>query len=718
MASIGICRRLISLLPLTFALALSLNRYVGAATHPQPSNPGTANKRLQRSALRLPADPFRPSNVQTTGGEYFTGADFISATRCAKCHQDTYRSWSESLHRHAGIEPFYNKSVELLRHSSPVEFTRHCEGCHLPVALISGTLKTGRKARHLFDGEGVTCSVCHSIVDARLEGTGSYTIAKPALLVTADGKRIRDASDANILGDLESHRRAVMPPLLRKPEFCAVCHKSAVPPDLSGYDFMQRGFDVYDEWQQSEFSGETIRSLRKTSRRKTCQSCHMEPVASSDDYGATDGHIASHRWRGANTAVPLLYGHRRQAEAIRDFLQAGVVDVDLFAVTNQRTGVRLAPLDREDNVFEIAPGDSLTVEAIVASDGIGHSFPPELRDLFETWVELDVRDADNRLIYRSPGLNADGHLDLQAHAYRQILLNRAGEPLTRHEVWLAISKGCDNRLRTRTPELVQFRFTIPSKLHNGPITLAVSVKYRKFAREYTNYVFRHAHGRRPRLPIILMAERKAILRTSVAAVEPPQASTRAEAAHRWQRYGLALLGQGNRRAVDAFARAAALDKENIDLKIDTVEAELSTERALSQTDHAWRALAMLDAAFPAGPLPARARYWKALALLAVGDGDKSIPMLRELAEAFPKDSELHRRLGLALAGQKRFEEARRELEIVTRIDPLDGDAYESLLSVALAEDRTDLANEYGPHYWVLSRFADPSVDGACDLKRQ
>jgi hypothetical protein len=49
-----------------------------------------------------------------------------------------------------------------------------------------------------FDEEGVTCSVCHSIESVTTRGIGSYTIALPAVLVRADGTRLRDASDAEI----------------------------------------------------------------------------------------------------------------------------------------------------------------------------------------------------------------------------------------------------------------------------------------------------------------------------------------------------------------------------------------------------------------------------------------------------------------------------------------------------------------------------------------
>ena len=54
--------------------------------------------------------------------------------------------------------------------------TQHCESCHAPVSVFSGALKKGSKESRAMDDEGVTCSVCHSITEVRLDGTGSYTI--------------------------------------------------------------------------------------------------------------------------------------------------------------------------------------------------------------------------------------------------------------------------------------------------------------------------------------------------------------------------------------------------------------------------------------------------------------------------------------------------------------------------------------------------------------
>jgi hypothetical protein len=180
------------------------------------------------------SSPFTPSNAKTTTGELISQAAFIPAARCAKCHESTHAEWNESAHRNAFREPFYQANVNHLIRDRGIVVTRHCESCHNPVALFSGALSKNAKMERPFDEEGVTCSVCHSIQSATTDGIGSYTIAPPALLQLADGRRIANPTDKEILADLESHSRAMMRPLLKEPAFCAACHKSAIIPELNG----------------------------------------------------------------------------------------------------------------------------------------------------------------------------------------------------------------------------------------------------------------------------------------------------------------------------------------------------------------------------------------------------------------------------------------------------------------------------------------------------
>src|SRR5579864_5884610 len=129
-------------------------------------------------SLRFGANPFLPSQARSESGGFIQPGAFPTAAYCGHCHQDAHQQWRQSAHANSFRAPFYLKNVNLLIDGKGIEFSRHCEGCHNPIALFSGALTRGSKIeRTLFDEDGVTCSVCHSIVRIQnTSGTGSYVM--------------------------------------------------------------------------------------------------------------------------------------------------------------------------------------------------------------------------------------------------------------------------------------------------------------------------------------------------------------------------------------------------------------------------------------------------------------------------------------------------------------------------------------------------------------
>src|SRR5262249_3167098 len=131
-------------------------------------------------------NPFLPSQAQSARGVFIPSSPFPPASFCAQCHADVHRQWRQSAHANSFRAPFYLRNVELLNNAKGIEYSRHCEGCHNPIALFSGALTTGSKADRSFDEDGITCTVCHSIQKIQsTSGTGSYILGETA----AKGKR-------------------------------------------------------------------------------------------------------------------------------------------------------------------------------------------------------------------------------------------------------------------------------------------------------------------------------------------------------------------------------------------------------------------------------------------------------------------------------------------------------------------------------------------------
>src|SRR5437660_6285293 len=371
--------------------------------------------------FRFGPNPFSPGNASTTTGTFIPGEMFVSAKRCGSCHTDAHAQWRQSAHGNAFREPFYQKNVKDLQTQKGIEFTRHCESCHNPAALFSGALTKNSHVKRPFDDDGVSCIACHSIQSANGRGIGGYVMGEPALLVKEDGTRLlAGVSDQQILDDIPSHRRAMMRPLLKTPEFCGSCHKSQVPRELNDYKFL-RAFMVADELQQSSFSKESPHPFYVRDK-ETCNSCHMkrEP-APLFDVSAKKGTLVSHRWATANTAIPTFYKWPDQLDAVTKFLQDDKLGIDIFALHRKSSGVSaeefIAPVNRSN--FRITAGDRLTAEVVITNKNIGHSFPPELRDFYEAYIEFIVSDDAGKALYRSGFIKPDGYLDESANNYKK-----------------------------------------------------------------------------------------------------------------------------------------------------------------------------------------------------------------------------------------------------------------------------------------------------------
>jgi Flp pilus assembly protein TadD len=633
------------------------------------------------------ANPFSPSNARTEDGKLIPVDEFFSAQRCAGCHHDTHAAWSESLHRNAAREPFYRESVDILLRTRGIEPTRHCESCHTPIALFSGALvKDAPRQVAPFtslDDEGVTCTVCHSITGARLNGTGSFTIRRPALLAEDDGTPIfGNFTDDEILANIPAHRRAVMRPLLRQPEFCATCHKVDAPAELNGYKHI-RGFSAYDEWQQSGASQESVAPYYRSEKRIDCRGCHMPKIESLNDRAAKSGVIASHQWLGANTAAPLFYGQTKQVERTVEFLRSKVVNADIFALKRESTGERFTELTSgSENEIAVASDEEVTAEVVIANRKAAHSFAPEVRDLYEVWVQFEAVADNGEVVLRSGFLKPDHILDEGAHVYKAILLDEQGRPITRHQIWLTNIKGYDNAIPAGRCDIARFRFRLPHDWQAGRrITLTARVNYRRFNQEYIDYVLAR-QKKTMTLPVVEMAEAQATIvhhKTPKGSAKEDLARDVQGKARRWNDYGIALLEQAQYgSAADAFRRVSELEPQNPDPLISAAIAELKTERYGPEREQLGKAAGLLVAALKLNPTLPRARFYHALVLRSQGHAREAASELEDVARQYPRDREVARQLGQTLYGLGRIADAQAAFQSVSAVDPTDAGAYQFL----------------------------------------
>ena len=308
-------------------------------------------------------------------------------------------------------------------------------------------------------------------------------------------------------------------------EFCSSCHKVHLDVPVNDYRWI-RGFNDYDNWQASGVSGQGARSFYYPPAPQRCADCHM-PLVDSNDPAAKNGKVRSHRFPGANTALPYVNRDPVQLKVVQDFLRDGQISVDVFgivrgaakrrstqgstvtgrswrarsrsarnrprlppaaAVPSRPPAEVLAPLNKIDAV--VRRGESVRVEVVVRTRKVGHFFPGGTVDAFDVWVELEAVDDKGRVLLHS-GSVADGGkgpVDKAAHFYRSLQLDEHGNPINKRNAWSTRSVAYVRLIPPGAADTVHYRLDVP-KDAGSKIFLRAKVNYRKFAWWNTQWAF-------------------------------------------------------------------------------------------------------------------------------------------------------------------------------------------------------------------------------------
>jgi hypothetical protein len=317
-------------------------------------------------------------------------------------------------------DPFWQAKMatELKRnsHLSPL-INDVCTKCHAPMANYEitkvqggelvlfgqdGLLNPGH-ALHDAAMNGVSCTVCHQIMDSAdlgtLEGSsGNYTIN--------DTKTIY-GQYSDIFGQPMVNNTGFTPAFSAHASdsaLCASCHDLKTPfVDAKG-KVISTTLDTefpeqmpYTEWEHSDFedTGSTPQS---------CQDCHMPKTTSKVSnrprfLGTKDG-FAKHHLVGANTTMLTLLKDNA-AE-----LDVTSPDMDL-AIDRARAMLQSAATIE---IVSASVTDGVLEARVKVQNESGHKTPtayPSRR----MWIHFKVTDSSNKVIFESGKINADGSID-------------------------------------------------------------------------------------------------------------------------------------------------------------------------------------------------------------------------------------------------------------------------------------------------------------------
>jgi Tfp pilus assembly protein PilF len=658
-------------LPVIFLCILSFARLNIAQSAQE--NEAATRKAYADKARATYAYPFAKGNLSLPGNAAVEGNDFLEpgafpdAQYCGHCHQEAYHQWRQALHSNSFRTPFYRTSVNILIRTKGIEFARHCDSCHNPIAVLAGAMTTGANIDRSMDSDGLTCTTCHSIqsVQSKL-GNGGFVMAVPSVLVDEHGKRIPGiVPDSEILAHLDRHSKAVMQDIYRTPEFCAACHKANLPPTLNEYKWL-RAFTTYDEWQNSKFSNRNPLTFY-TADFTTCQGCHMKRAPNIlPEPGAKNGTFAAHRWLAGNTAVPFYYGFDEQLDKTIEFLKTGnYLNVDIAALRIGEDGALIAPVGTVP--FTLRANDPVEAIVIVQNKNIGHSLIPEVRDLYEAWTQFTVTDAAGNEIYKSGFLKPDGVLEPGAHSFTNRPVNVTGDFVDNHVVSAIHSMAYDNTVQSGRSTLIRYQFHLPANV-KGPITLRAQVNYRHLRQSYLNNIFGPDH---PAYPVVEIASRSRTLNVGENRATPPLPTDNPDWM-RWNNLGIGYLDQlQHADAIHAFEQVTRLRPDYKDGYINIGLTYIDWEKYDE-------ARAPLEKALALHPNDARALYYLALVERRQRHSEAEIADLEKVVAQYPDCRDARRELGISYYQQHHPDDAIAQFKALQAIDPDDLAAHYNL----------------------------------------
>jgi Flp pilus assembly protein TadD len=577
----------------------------------------------------------------------------------------------------------------------------------------------------------------------------------------------------------EPHRRVFLKPFMRTQtaEFCSSCHKVHLDVPVNSYRWF-RGFNEYDNWQASGVSGQGARSFYYPPKPQQCADCHM-PMESSKDAGNIDGLVHSHRFPGANTALPTANEDAAQLKLTEAFLKSGALTVDIFALSpaqavlktgatiqpelattfavGEEAETKITPSSETGAEGEAAPvtaplnlvqpalrrGDTVRVDVVVRTKKVGHFFPGGTVDAFDTWLELKGTDDKGQTIFWSGMVedNGKGPVEKGAHFYRSLQIDAHGNPINKRNAWATRAVVYVRLIPPGAADTVHYRVSIPENAGNK-ITLRARLCYRKFSWYGTHQAF--AGQPDPASPNSVAPDyddRPTVFTASLSGVSAKQEKipdlpivavaenevTLPVAAHGVPSPKPKTIvkkdewQRWNDYGIGLFLQGDLKDAGAAFQKVTEADPNnpdgwVNIGRCAVQEGDMERARIVLEKALALSPNLARANYFYARVLRADGNYDGAAARLRVVLAQYPRDRVALNDLGRILFLQRNYADAVKTLQSVLAIDPEDLQAHYNLMLCYNGLGNEKLAKQHEARY--LRFKADESSQAITGPYRQ
>jgi Tfp pilus assembly protein PilF len=465
------------------------------------------------------------------------------------------------------------------------------------------------------------------------------------------------------------------------------------------------------------------------------------PLVKSTDPAAKNGMVRSHRFPGANTALPFVNHDPEQLRTVQAFLRDGQISVDVFGIAQAAetaaAGAAATAEPRLSSTFAvgeesmnfgapatalapatevIAPldcvpatvrrGDSVRVEVVVRTRKVGHFFPGGTVDAFDVWVELEAVDEKGQVLFHSGAMkDGNGPVDPGAHFYRSLQLDEHGNVINKRNAWATRSVAYVRLIPPGAADTIHYRFDIPEHAGNR-ISLRARVNYRKFSWWNTQWAYAGIRDPREPHPAItpsyddgpwVFAGDTSRVSGDVKAIPdiPVTVMASAEASIAVLPRGAALptmkpwldrsvrerwndYGIGLLLQGDLKGAEAAFQKVTA-MDPSYADGWVNVARAQIQEGNVAAAEPVLRKALTIDANLAKTHFFLGTALKAVGRYDEALAHLRTAAALYPRDRVVLNQIGRVLFLQRQFDAAVTTFDSVLAVDPEDLQAHYNLM---------------------------------------
>lgn len=410
--------------------------------------------------------------------------DWTNSTKCKSCHNEIFNQWADSNHKNlVGSNPYYMVMEAIAGEVEGEEFKQWCMGCHNPSGLTTGLTRTSHNmsentltntlfekgAKTLVDNfekhgnsrleEGVSCLTCHRITDAKEDGNASYK------LNLSDRKKYPFEDEESSLGKYlghkfinakpTTHKESYMKPIYKKSVYCASCHDETSP--ITD----KKVVSTFQEWKKSPYN-----NPEDETKHKSCIDCHMTYLENdkfspfkgrSTTGGVLKDDVKVHFFAGSNHFLSGLKNKEHEDQTLQLLRTAAKLDVNI-----------------KDNQVHVG----------VKNEGAGHHLPTGVADFRELWLDITIKDKNERIVFSSGKLKKDGNLDVDARPFMKVFGDKDGNPVGLL-FWKYEKLISDTRIPAKTRRVESY--DLPKDL-DYPLNVEVKLNFRIYPQWTTDAV--------------------------------------------------------------------------------------------------------------------------------------------------------------------------------------------------------------------------------------